>query len=545
MTSAARRTRVLILGGGNSGVSAARRLMKLSLPQDGLEVAIVSHENVRILQALLSQIVGGLVQPQDAGVPLREALPRGVTVYTKEVMEIDLAGRRVVVGQDEEGARLDLGYDYLVLALGSVTDVSRFPGLIEHGLQTKTMGDILHLRNHVIDMLEAAAVEQDAEERRRMLTFVVVGAGFAGVEICSQTNQLVRDSLRFYPSIQESEVRFIILNDGLRILPALPDELVDRAVRYMQRNGIELRLGVRLLGATGTSATLSNGEVIPTRSIIATVGIGTNPLIPPLGLELAHGRIKCDEFCRVPGHAGVYAVGDVAAIPTQAGDPYPATLPNAITEAHCAVRNILAEIRGEPLKPYSFDTIGQLTFLSKGFALAEVKGIQLSGLPVAILGRLLFPAILPSWRRRVSLILDWLTASLLPRDITQLRFTRSDAIVPMRFGAGETIVRQGDPGSRLYIVTEGEVEVFRHAEDGGQERLAVLGPGQYFGEMALLEHQQRMASVRALSEARVLALARQDFSALIEHLPELRAAIEHTAQERAEKNAALASPPQG
>src|SRR5437764_11320836 len=208
-------------------------------------------------------------------------------------MEIDLAGRRVVVGQDEEGERLDLGYDYLVLALGSVTDVSRLPGLVEHGLQTKTMGDILHLRNHVIDMLEAASVEQDAEERRRILTFVVVGAGFAGVEICSQANQLVRDSLRFYPSIQESEVRFIILNDTMRILPALPDELVDRAVRYMQRSGIELRLGVRLTGATGTTATLSNGEVIPTRSIIATVGIGTNPIIPPLGLELVHGRIKC------------------------------------------------------------------------------------------------------------------------------------------------------------------------------------------------------------------------------------------------------------
>lgn len=524
------RTRVLILGGGHAGVHAARRLLKARRPADRVDVALVDYQNAEVFHGLMPQMVAGGVLPQHALLPLRQILP-GATLYTYAVEEIDLPNRRVLLGRGDERGRLALDYDYLVLALGSVTDLSRFPGLLEHGLQTKTIGDIFHLRNHILDMLDRASVERDPVERRRLLTFVVAGGGFAGVEIGAQANELVRGALRFFPDIAPEEVRFVLLGSAPRLLPALDEGLSRRAARRMERCGIELRLGTSVASATANAVTLTSGEQIPTRTVVVTVGIGTHPLVAGLPVELTHGRIACDQFCRVLDWPGVYAIGDNAAIPDlRTGRPYAATALLAFAEGECAATNILAEIRGRRPRACRADDVAA-ALLTRGYALAEIKGIQLEGLPAALIWRLVFLALMKSWDRRLALTAGWLLDAVGPRDIAQLRVSRSDTILPMRFAAGEAIVRQGEPGSRFYIVTEGEVEVVRETPDG-EAPLARLGPGQYFGEVALLHGVERTATVRAAVDTRVLSIARQDFSTLVRHLGPLRDSIAADAASR-------------
>ena len=516
--------RVVILGGGHAGVRCAQQLARSRRPSDNLEIVLVSRENVEVWHGLMPQILSGVLQPQHVLVPLREFLA-GVRVYTYGIEDVDLKGQRVTLSRGDESRQITLDFDYLVLALGSITDLSRFRGLQEHGLQTKTIGDFIYLRNHLIDMLETAAVETDAEERRRLLTFVIAGAGFAGIEIASEANEFIRSSLRFYPSIDPREIRVIEVDILTRILPAFETRLADRAMRRMRGRGIDLRLGVGLSDATAGAVTLANGERILTRSIIVTVGVGTNPLLTRLPVQIVRGRVKCDEFCRVDGWPNVYAVGDNAAVPSPSGDPYPAMLLVAFTEGRQVAANLLAAMRGQSPQPFHFRRFGDVALLSRGYGLAQVRGLKLHGWPAAVLARGLFLTYMPTWRRRFALLLHWWSSAIFRRDISQLRMGRSDAVVPMRFSAGEMIVREGDIASRFYVITSGEVEVLQQVA-GVERSLRRLGPGRHFGELALLHNSKRTASVRAVTDTTLLAIARQDFASLVGNMPELQEAVQ-------------------
>src|SRR2546428_4145347 len=287
----------------------------------------------------MPQIVSGVLQAQHVLIPVREILP-GVTIYTREIESIDPVKRQAVLSLGGRGYEVALEADSMVTALGSVTDLSRFPGLTEHALQTKTIGDFIHLRNHMIEMLEAASVTTDAAERQRRLTFVVAGAGYAGVEIASEANEFLRASLRAYPMIAPSELRVVTVDILNRVLPTFTAHLAQRVVARMRTRGIELRLGVGIKEATAGAVVLADGSRIETRSIIATVGIGTNPLVRGMPVELQRGRIPCDAFCRVPGWPGGYAVGGNAAGTERArGQPFGAMVMVAFCEGRQAAHN--------------------------------------------------------------------------------------------------------------------------------------------------------------------------------------------------------------
>jgi NADH dehydrogenase len=523
--------RVLILGGGHAGVRCARELLELRRGTDEVEITLVSRENVEVWHGLMPQIVSGVLQAQHVLIPLREVLP-GVTIYTREIEAIDLKARRVTLSQGGEGGQVELDADYLVIALGSVTDLSRFPGLTEHALQTKTIGDFIHLRNHLIEMLEAASVTTDPAERRRLLTFVVAGAGYAGVEIASEANEFLRASLKSYPMLKSEELRVINVDILTRILPSFNDRLASRVVDRMKARGIELRLGLGLKEATGSAVTLTDGSRIETRSIIATVGIGTNPLLRNLSAPLARGRLVCDRFCRVEGFPGVYAVGDNAAVPDPAsGQPFGAMVMVAFGEGKQAARNIVAEIRSQPPEPTRPARFGEVALLSRRYGVAQVRGIELHGRPAALVSRLLFLSFMPSWRRRLALTLHWMGSAVMPDNLTPLPLGRSNLVIPMRFGAGEVIVREGDIGGRFYVITAGEVEVTQRV-DGKEQSIRHMGPGEHFGELALLRDGHRTATVRAIKDTSVLSIARQDFAALVEHLPALQGALTRPPAER-------------
>jgi NADH dehydrogenase len=523
------RKRVLILGGGHAGFRAAKRLLALRRPSDNLEIIVASAETSEVYHGLMPQIVGGKVQARNILVPLRHFLP-GIIFYNHEVESIDVETRKAYLNPVAERSRIELQYDYLVLALGSVTDLSRFPGLKEHGLQTKTIGDVYHLHDHLLDMLEKASVEEDPAERRRLLTFVVTGAGFAGIEIGAEANNLVRSALRFYPGICPEELNVSIISSTDRILPGMHKKLADRAARYLVQKGVTLRLNTLLESASAGEVVLSTGEHIQTRTVIATAGIAPNPIVRALEVKQDRGRILTDEFCRVPGLDRVYAVGDNAAVPhAKTGKPCPANFFYAFTQGECAAKNIIADVRRKPPRKYTFHNFGEIAQLGNTFGLIQLFGVPFSGFFASFLVRLAFLLAIPSWRCRLGLLADWISSFTLPPDVSQMKIKRTDMIVPLRFAPGQEIIRQGEPGSRFYIVNSGTVEVVRR--NGTQDHiLAKLGPGKYFGEVALLKAAYRTATVRAIEATTVLSIDRKDFTTLVENLPVLEQAFTETSR---------------
>jgi NADH dehydrogenase len=539
----AMKKRVLILGGGHGGFRAAQKLLRLRKPSDNLEIVVVSSETSEVYHGLMPQIVGGKIQARNILVPLRTFLP-GIVFYNYEVERIDLERRKVWLDPAEERPKIEISWDYLIISLGSITDLSRFPGLREHGLQTKTIGDVYHLRDHLLEMLERASVETDAEERRRLLTFVVAGAGYAGIEIGAEANDLVRSALRFYPGIRPEELRVVIVSNTERILPTMHATLAQRATKHLIAKGVELRLNTSLVSASAGEVVVSDmasdrgarpSERIASRSIIVTVGVAPNPVTTGLPVAKERGRIKTDEFCRVPGFPGVYAVGDNAAVPhCKTGEPCPPTALYAFTQGIQAARNLIAEHRGQPLRKYRFNNFGEVAHLSFTFGMVQFFQMPLSGFFAALLVRSTFFSLIPSWRCRIGLIADWTSSVLFPPDVSQMKMARSEMVVPLRFTAGQEIIRQGDPGRRFYVIHSGKVEVVRSV--GKDEQiLATLGPGRYFGEVALLKTSERTATVRAVEDTTVLSIDREDFTVLVQHLPMLENAMAESSR------AALAS----
>ena len=518
------KTRVVIVGGGHAGFKAAKRLLDRRKPSDNLEVVVVSAETSEVYHGMMPQIVGGKIQARNILVPLRNYLP-GVVFYHYEVERIDLENRKVFLDPVAERAKIEISYDYLVISLGSVADVSRFPGLQEHGLQTKTIGDVYHLHDHLLEMLEQASVEEDPAERQRLLTFVVAGAGYAGVEIGAEANNLLHSALRVYPNVRPEELRVSIISNTDRILPAMNEKLARKASQHLTKKGVQLRLNTTLVSASAGEVILSTGERLQSRTIIVTAGIAPNPVVRTLAVEKDRGRVKTDEFCRVPGLDRVYAAGDNASIPHyKTGAPCPATFLYAITQGSRVGSNILAELRGKPLRRYKFHNFSEVAQLGNTFGLIQLGGLSFSGFFASLMARITFFLSVPSWRCRLGLIADWTSDLLLPPDVTQMKIARTDMILPLRFSAGQEIIRQGDPGSRFYIVNTGKVEVVRRT-GANEQVVATLGPGRYFGEVALLHASERTATVRAVEDTTVLSIARKDFTALVQNLPILEQAI--------------------
>src|SRR5581483_4551028 len=281
--------KIIVIGGGFGGVFAAKALEKRG--RGKLDVELVNANNYFVFQPLLPEVAASTIHSADAVVPLRQLLRR-VQMRQAEVMGIDFAAKKVIVVQGTRRIPIDLYYDELVIALGTSVDLKRFPGLPEHALTMKDLADAHRLRTHVIGCLETADVTDDPEVKQQLLTFITVGAGFSGVETIAEVRELVRRALKYYPNIKEDEVRFYLIEYAPRILPTFPADLAAYATRRLEMHGIEVLTGVGTKSATGSAVELTDGRIIPTSTIVATIGNGPHPLVASLGLDMKWGRIK-------------------------------------------------------------------------------------------------------------------------------------------------------------------------------------------------------------------------------------------------------------
>jgi len=538
-----RRTRVLILGGGFGGVYTAMTLEKLLKNDPGVEVGLVSKENYLVFQPMLPEVISGSIGILDTISPIRRLCPN-TNLYSREVESIDLKNKVVTTSSGFRPRPYQLEYDHLVIALGNITSFAGQPGLQEHALPFKYLGDGLVLRNHIIHALEEADIEADPEVRRALLAFVVAGGGFSGVEAVAELNDFVRRVARSFRRIDPGAIRVILLHAGPLILPELPDDLARFAQRLLRRRGVEIRLNTRLAGATGESALLEGGERIPTKTLVSTVPGAPNPLVSTLPCRKERGRLVVDQYLDVPDYPGVWAIGDCAwVLDSKTGQPCPPTAQHAIREARCLARNLVATLRGEPKRAFAFQALGKLAALGHRSAVAEVFGVKLSGFLAWLLWRVIYLMKMPGFDRKLRVATDWFLDLLLPPDIVQLKTEKTPGFGREHFEAKEVIFRQGDRGDRLYIVVDGEVEVVKEGPGNVEEILARLGPGECLGEIALVSDSPRMATARSATAVNLLTVNRGGFHALFSHHPPLRRFFQQLINERLRPEEAAKSQP--
>lgn len=475
--------KIVILGGGFGGVFTAKHLQRRA--GSDVEIELISKHNFFVFQPLLSEVAGGSIQSADAVSPLRSFL-RGVGVRVGEVRKVDVATKTVHVtaGLGDEIAAVS--YDQLVIAVGQVVDLSRTPGLAERAFVVKDVIDAFRIRNQVLQCLEAADVATEPTRRARLLTFVVVGGGFTGVEVVGEIQELIRTSLKFYRNLQSEKVRIVLIQHGGRILPELPEQLASYATEKLRRRGIEILVKMGVKSASLNGIETDTGAVIEAETIIGAIGNAPAPLTRALPVPLEHGKIVVDRYLRVQGLKDVWALGDNAKIPLgDPSDPSVAYAPPlaqfAVREAKVLSRNILGHLNGGTLEPFSYRSLGTMASLGGRTGVADILGVTFTGFLAWFIWRGFYLSLLPSLATRIRVATDWTLDFIVRRNIAEIRATQPPSRY-IQYLAGDLVLEPGIDPDGLYIVIAGSFEGQRSPPaDGGDEMAAIFGPGDSFG----------------------------------------------------------------
>jgi NADH:quinone reductase (non-electrogenic) len=435
-------TRILILGGGFGGLYAALELERTLARGCEVEVTLVCRDNFHLFTPMLHEVAASDLDLTHIVNPIRKLLRR-VRLFVGEVERIDLASRRVSVSHSHEHHHHELLYDHLVLALGSVTNLAGLPGLGSTALTMRTLGDAIRLRNHVIENLETADFECSADARQPLLTVVVAGAGFAGVETLAAVHDFVHEALRFYPRLRKGDIRMVLVDPASGVLPELGEGLGGYARRKLEERGIEVRLGIGVTAVKDGLVNLSDGTAIPTRTLVWTAGNAPNPLVAGLPLALERGRIVVDGCLRVPEWPGVWAIGDGALVPDPRGGHYPPTAQHALRQGSLVARNIARTLRREDLRPFRFSTLGQLAAIGRRTGVARVLGLQFSGFAAWWLWRTIYLSKLPRLEKKLRVLLDWSLDLVFSKDIVQFA-TRPSGATPHPENPPRPVLAAGD-----------------------------------------------------------------------------------------------------
>ena len=398
----------LVLGGGFAGSYVARLL-----GQRG--ATIVSLENFMLFTPMLPEAASGTLEPRHVVVPLRLMCPHAELLLGR-LTALDPATRTATV--ETEAGAYEVHYEQAVLALGSISRRLAIPGLAEHGLGFKDLADAIQLRNHVLRRLEAAVTERDRHRAEAQLTFVFVGAGYAGVEALAELSDLVRDAMRHYPELPRQRARWVLVDAAPKILPEIPSLLGEYAAKQLAGRGVEIHTSTTLESVSAGSVVLSGGRRIPSHTLVWTAGVSPNPILRELGLPVdERGAVRVDSQLRVEGHDGLWALGDGARVPNEATPehPDPPTSQHALRQARRLARNL----RGEA-KPYRFRTLGQVATLGRYKGIALVFGVPLRGFVGWFVTRTYHLYQLPLFSRKLRVVTDWTVALLFRRDIAEL-----------------------------------------------------------------------------------------------------------------------------
>ncbi len=406
--------RILILGSGFGGLYTALHLEKNLARSPDIEITLVNRENFFLFTPMLHEVAASDLDFTHIVNPVRKLLHR-VQFFHGDIKSIDL-----MVAHSDDNHGHELSYDYLVLALGSVTNFYNLPGLAENALTMKSLSDAIRLRNHLIKNLEEADFECCGTRRGRLLTVVVAGGGFAGVETIAAINDFIREALGFYPRLKEAELRIVLIEATGAILPELGPNLGIYARRKLADRGVEFLMNTAVKSVLNREVTLSDGTAIETNTLLWTAGVSPNPLLDMLNCGKERGRLITNEFLEVNGNPGVWALGDCAAVPDPAtGKACPPTAQHALRQGKVAAHNIFAAIRGGRRKRFEFKTIGALASIGRRTGVARIMGVNFSGFIAWWMWRTIYLSKLPRFEKKVRVALDWTLDLLFSKDLVQ------------------------------------------------------------------------------------------------------------------------------
>jgi NADH dehydrogenase len=414
-------TRIVILGGGFGGLYAALELEKAMARGWPIDVTVINRDNFFLFTPMLHEVAASDVDITHIVNPVRKLLRR-CRLFTGDVESIDLAARRIGVSHGDSHHHHEIEYDHLIMALGSITNFYGLPGLEGQALTMKSLGDAIDVRNKIIACLEEADFECCAHVRQRLLTFVVAGGGFAGIETAASINDFIHDALKFYRNLAPDQVRVVLVHSGQVILPELSEKLGRYAQTKLAARGVDMRLGVRLASYQDGVVRLNDGAEIPACTLIWTAGTSPNPLLSELPCTQERGRVCVSECLDVPDWPGVWALGDCAVVPDpRTGKPHPPTAQHALRQGRTLARNILASIQGKPLRPFRFRALGQLASIGRRTGVANIFGVHFSGFIAWWLWRTIYLSKLPRFEKKVRVALDWTLDLFFSKDLVQFK----------------------------------------------------------------------------------------------------------------------------
>ena len=545
-------TKVLILGGGFSGVGVAQQLEKFMSKKNDLEIAMVSDNNYFMFQPMLPGVAAGTIEASHIVNPIRR-LCKKISFHRASVDEIDMENQKVKIVEKDITRQHWLEFDHLVVAMGLSTDMTRVPGMSEHSLPMRTLGDAIFLRNEIINKLEMASVEADPDVKKRLLSFVFVGGGFSGVETMGEVGDMIKSALNNYPTITKDEVRLVLIHSRERILLELGEKVAVFAQKKLVQRGMELRLNTRVQEVSPEEVILSDDEVIPARTVVCTTGNAPHKVLTTLDFINDRGRLDTDEYFRVvvrdekgkvtKTFDNVWSLGDCALTPNlkeikkNPEATCPPTAQFAVRMAPVLAKNINATMKGKKLKSFAFKELGQMAVIGHLCGIAEVMGIRFSGILAFFMWRAIYWAKLPGIYCKFRVLFDWIIHAFFPVDITQLDVYRTEKVDRSHYQKGSFVFKEGDIADYFYVIEEGQVEIVKHNPDGTETILAVLKEGDSFGEMGLMQKAPRSASVRCITPVGLLKVSREDFKALTGSYSSLRDQLETRVNEIKQSNA--------
>ena len=414
------RPHILIVGGGYVGMYTALRLQK-KLRRNEARITIVDPQNYMTYQPFLPETAAGSLEPRHVVVPLRKVLKQ-CRVLTGLVTGIDHASRTATV-LPLEGAAYPVRYDVIVVAPGSVVRTLPIPGLAEQGIGFKTVGEAIYLRNHVLSRLDYAASVTDAEHRRRALTFVFIGGGYAGIEAFAELEDMARYATRYYDNVDPDDMRWVLIEATGRILPEVSVPMAEYTVKQLLKRNMDIRLSTRVDSLTGGHVVLTDGDEFDAETIVWTAGVKANPMLTRTDLPLDEkGRLRCTADLRVEGVEDAWGAGDCAAVPdlTDPGSFTGPSAQHAVRQAKTLAANIVAALRRRQLTDYRHKYVGSVASLGLYRGVAEVYGIKLRGWPAWFMHRTYHVSRMPTVNRKVRVLADWTLAIFFPREVVSL-----------------------------------------------------------------------------------------------------------------------------
>ena len=520
------KTRVIIVGGGFGGVTLAEHLDR-RVARD-VEVVVISSENHMVFTPMLAEVAGRSLSGFDVVTPGRQIAPRA-TWLTASVTGVDLKKNEVEYNRPD-GTIATLPYTHLILTCGSEVNLDVVPGMAAHAYTLRSEGDAMVLGNEVIGRFEQAAVEPEEDERQRLLTVVVVGGGFTGVEAGGHLFDLMRDIQSLYPQLKGHQPRIVLLQRGPKIVPEFQHaSLSEFALRKLLKNGVDVRLNTEVKEVTARYVRLGSGEQIETGLTVCSVGTAPVALIKKIGLPLERGRLKTEPDMRVTGTANVWAFGDCAAVPNAWNrEISPPTAQFALRQAKQLAANLVRVLRGEATTPFHFHPQGLLATIGQHNGVAEIYGLKFSGLIAWFLWRTVYLMKIPTIRRKLNVVVDWTWDIFFKPNPVRVRVAQQQRFKQAHYAAGDFVFRKGEPGGPFFVVKAGSAGLY---VDEATTPLVTWTKGDHFGESAILEgaaHPTYKASVKAETPLDLIVIEPADFAGLAESLGALQRELEHS-----------------